>query len=901
MAIREPDYRNVTYQIWNDALCEHFFSDATEKIIYLYVNEDVVLNVGTTLGIPLEECLESFCQSVASYVTNVDELFERSHKRGVSWYNQGAVGYPPFIGALSLTVLAATKMEADETENIGGGNYYYQLRKLLNMTNGQGIPRHFEEFVHLWPLLLRWQKDNQGHFGYTYSFAFSSIPYCGYPRSQCLVRDMEHDLLSEFFSSARYTPALELSTDRIAKDLELFLSTRPASRFSRQFFNKTPGLKDAIINMVSEEFNKWEPEFDPDNATKAAQRVQLSVLLDEGSVFDRKLNLSLISPPIYVDDKNTTSAGFFYRNGYYVRPVADPSDLGTNITDFVNDIQLMFKGRPVFVFRRAGDQGLSGWLSRSDIKPQQEHLLLYPVTVSDAVRAWVESNQFDGQHSTSTEGVPEGWMVRRVSVPQHPVSVKPLNDIGAMIRLGEAITTAFIGGLRVGYNQWLHGFCPVLLVSAPPGTVCTIDAEEIPCVEHGNELIHLDEYIKTPGSHSIRIGDKTLSFNLIDTDQTLLSAPETQPHHLLPVDNITVEISGMYVSDNIQELPSPVRLQGYGTVWISAESRIVEQKTKESIIRCGPFIKGIDFLSVRTDHEKTLSLRPVDFLIQYLAFKRQGNWEAFLQAIEVCFGRRDYLVAYNTRRSLSEHGIVEFRAEAEGSNRFRWTAIPKTAYILPLRDYAVSLSGTWPIRHMLSEFRDTPLDIFIHVPDSDFEPTTVYIAGESMEQIYDVCTEHRVRINRSKQYFGYDLIRTLPTVSQYIDGAVNVYEPSERFVCEGWDVAQHRWREGSNSALRRYQLGYGRRLFLLDLGRVAKQVDPDYAKLFIASKQHFHLMSYKDYKLSVEKEYILPQLYSRALISTSGTSPVEASGFRIYRNVPGELAIVIAYKLGFTL
>lgn len=904
MSSLEPVRRPITYEKWNDALCDYFFATATHEIVYLYTNERTIVDVGQKLGLTGDECLSSFTHSVSSYVSDINQLFRLSHIRGMKWYRQGAVGYPPFLAVLALCVLAATKMESDAEEHIGGGNYYRRLRELLDTTDRQGMPIEFDQCVDLWNLLLKWQKDHNGEYGYTYSFTFSSIPYTGYPRSQCLIRDTERGLLSEFFIWAKYDSDSELDHDIVKANLEEYLSAR-SCRLSRWFFHNTKGIKEAIAHMVIEEFRNWEPEYEPDQPQSSGRSIPLSLFIEfVGNIFSRDTRFSLVSAPVLTEEKTENVVdGLQFRNGYYLYESPSPKQMAEGLSLSTANQKLAYKGGEVIVFRKGSDVGLPGWLSRKDIIPEHEHLILYTSHQASTIEGWINSNSFYDV-SKITAGVPDGWQLTKIKLSKDIVFTDDFLAYGIKIR-SDHVTVAFQGGLKIKHDCWLYNYPPALSVVAPPRSTISVDGQDILCLTEGGALVHIDQFLQEPGVHHVGISDKIYTLHISMPEDAAVTPLPHSPYHRFTINpEFSVGISGAHLLHDPSLLPSPLIRNGRNEVILSGEGRLVARYPQESLMNCGPYIRSInDVESIESmTPASPLPFRPIDYLVDYLALKREGNWDSFLNAIELCLGQRDGLTAYKVRRCLSDLGIVEFVSEATYTNRFKWRSLPPTAAVLPLADCAVILTGTRPrslISFLSSEAHNVQLQW--HIPQSDFEPISYYLTADQMDDIYEFLSNHQVTFNHTDEYFGYDLTRSLPTLGEFVDASLDGVEPFDPVSFEGWNITFHRWEPDIHSQLTRYNLGYGRRMCLLETSNRTVQVSAELGRLYLASIHRKRIFSYSNYRLSIRKEYMLPQLYSRALVLCSGSCPQTTLGKTIYRNIPGELALVTAFRLGFDL
>lgn len=896
---------SIRYNQWNEALFEHFYASANNRVVYLYCNERVISEIGASFGLNEQQALSSFCTAVCSWVADLNVLFRAACTRSKRWYEQGAPDYPPFIALLSLCVLAATKMEQDSDEHIGGGNYYYRLRQFLSLTDSQGMPSYFDETVDLWRILLKWQKDNAGKYGYTFSTTFSNKPYSGRPRSQCLIRDTEKTLLAEFFTWAGYEPGTPLQHETVREDLREYLTPR-VGRLRRLFFQNTKGLREAIVNMVIMEFESWEPEYDQDSQKRTYEKVTLSAQLQYvGSIFRKQVKLSLISAPVLSDGQYLQEAGFELTNSRYHKSVESLNDLTQDVNLSINNHKLSYNGSDFIVFRLGHDYGIPGWLSRRDIAPGHQHLFLYSSKYQDIVSKLIVSETLSEADNTGVKMAQEGWKFTKVIVHDESIVSNELGRIGLQLRPARDTTLSFIGGLKTGHNKWLIGYGPHVSISAPPKTTLSINDIEILSLFSDGLHLNLNDFVTTTTTTTmnIHLGKQNYMVHLIEPSVSRNISQTQEPCVQFPPPYQVVGLTGLYCHHKIESLPKPYVMLN-GDVILTAGNRHVSLNPSKGILNSQPFSQRIETLGPFVTDYSNLYFRPIDYFVDYLYLKGEGNWESFLRGIEACFDKRDPFVAYQVRRVLSELGIAEFTLEMPNTNRYRWRAVPVTGAVLPLVDFACYITGTMTKEFKLSLVKQAPKNIRImwSIPKSDYEPISTYAVGDSLESLEEFLSGANVRTNFTEDYCAYDLIRSLPTIENFITTSPAAFEPLNT-PFDGWNVYGNSWDSHYHSILGRYLLGYGQKLHLLfSKGNgLTKSVQPDVGKLYVASQHGLHLFSYSNYQFLVRQEYLLPDQYSRALVACSGQYPDVQFGRRCYRNVPGELALAAVFKMGFSL
>lgn len=886
----------LSYDKWNSALYEYFFgTESHGKIVYLYVNDQTIALVGRRLGIPEVDCMDSFIDAVRTYIPTLEELFERAHTRGYRWYAQGQQGPPPFVGLLALTVLAATRMGADEDEGIGGGNYYIRLRQLLGL-DGYGKPKGFEFTEMLWKYLSDWQRANQGKYGYTTAFPYGN-KYIGYPKSQCLVRDSERLQLYEFFHWCGYHPGDAVALNTVQDHLDLYLSSR-SNRLSKLFFQNKNGLREAITKTVYNEFLEWDGTSGSkrSKASRAARPVYPVQILLQLSGF-----MSLVPAATYLsmidEDELVTSESqvvvtvpeFDYKNHALSRIVTQLDDLTMDQIWLCKNtgIQLNFHGSSLFVFRKATEFGLPGWLSRNEIVPGQEHIFLYTHTLERKIQTFIQETGCKPLQ-IKISGLPKNWIltVLRMSEELSATSV----DLGLRIS-DEPVKIAFDGGLRVGNQEWLLDAPPRILISAPYQSVVEINDVTFMSILDGP--IQMDVFgiysLDAPGIYKIRVGQVERSI-LLRNDYSVA------------VDDSN-RLAGPYHHDEVNNFKSPFYLESTGHIFVQSTHEPVRKVVPSFIdapafhVDRRAFDLGINFLTIRST-----TTRPIDLFVEYLSIRQSGNWNAFVKGLRWCFGDEDLgLIAYRVRRHLSQLGIVEFKRDGD-TNRYDWWVPPTSVAAIPSTDNLVALTGARTRSSILYWIqRSEEVQFLLSEPTSIYEPINVYLLAQTVDILEKYLNSLNIKFNWGQDYFAFDLLRCVPPLEEMVYSCPRVDQAPQNWQQRCWDSHKHRWVDTRGLKLTQYSNGFGTTVFLLHLNKEYVQVDRDIGKLFVASQNRVRVFFYSNYCFKVLKQYALPEFYARVLASCSGEVPEESGPYHVYKNIPLEIALPVAFKLGFEL
>ncbi|HDR7706649.1 TPA: hypothetical protein QCX91_004306 [Bacillus thuringiensis] len=911
----------INYENWNKVLCEHFFSKNNEnKIVYLYVNENLIKKLGAKLGVSEDDAMSSFCKSVRLFGRNEpDKVFEKARIWGRKWFNQGINGYPPFIAVLALTVLAATKMKGNREKGIGAGNYYLRLRSLLEI-EGEGRPFSFQHTKTLWSYLTSWQKENNGRFGYTNVFRYGQ-PYVGYPMSQCLVKDADRQLLYEFFYWAGLRPGLEVNSNSMREQFELYLSTK-ICRLSRLFFNKSKGIQEGIIQAVLFEYQNWSgikkldnKEFLLDIKEKnKPKKYNLFLRIDEDkqtNFFNPKLKLgyfAIVDENIIFNEnmENEELKGFRYNNNTFYKEVNLNQDtlIDKNLYSLLyNQLELVFEGGNLFFLHRGTDLGINGWINRDSIVQGKDHIVLFSSEAEKVVRTWVYLNDFLYKEIVISN-LSSSWKCLLVKVHEKDILItQELEKQFYFTKAQDKIT--FQEGLKVGNMEWLLDAPPEVSIITTPKTTIFINDVPVFSLINGEDTINLQNiHLKESRIYRIRFNDIEKTILLKNNYENLITFSQFKPKEF---SDGKLKIAGTYIYDALENYPRPYKQKGF-KAYLSTKNTN-STKIIPKFINAMPFSLDRDYLNmgVHLCTNGLTKVRPIDLFFEYLTIRKEGNWDSFLKGVKWCFGSENIgLTAYKVRKKLSQLGFVEFIVEGD-SNKYFWNVIPMSIAVLPSKDPIVYLTGgrTRESTKQLQGFAEGMIKVFQAIPNSHYEPISIYLLGNTLDSLKDFLNTLSIKFNWGLDYFSYDLLRCLPILNEYINNASEYQEPISNntyWVVKGWDLFSHKWIKDKDSPLKMYLNGFGQNFCLYKTSnRKTVKLNKEIGKLYYARQQGVSLLQYKNYELRVKQGYELPELYERVLTSCVGQCPGEGNGYKVYRNVPHEIAISLAYKLGFQL
>jgi len=246
----------TAYLKWNDALARHFFrSEFAGQAVWLYVTDELI----DELRSPDGGAVISFVEAVKAgvpWVTN-GSLCQRALQAYRGW-RERSLEYPPYIGYLSLFVLAAG-LEGDFAKHA----YYPRLRALLN-ERGEGALPSFARMLELWDDLEQWStQDRNGELGLFEARIVGGHFHVGLPIAQTILSEHERAALPQMFAKAGLDPTSPPPDDELARMLRAQGGTvlRPRTRELVRT-RHDPESYAVLLDTVVEELAAWDGAYD---------------------------------------------------------------------------------------------------------------------------------------------------------------------------------------------------------------------------------------------------------------------------------------------------------------------------------------------------------------------------------------------------------------------------------------------------------------------------------------------------------------------------------------------------------------------------------------------------------------------------------------------------------------
>jgi len=246
----------MDYLSWNERIASHFFrAEAAGQKVYLYVNEEVIADLGALDGVGVEDFVEAI-KLGPPWVTR-QGLCQKALQSLKNWRVRGG-DHPPYVGYLALFVLAAG-IEGDFSPIA----YYPRLRSLLGDEPTSGQMPSFDNMWELWFDLETWSnQDRAGALGiFSVSFAFNKWIHIGLPVAQTLLTKTERDSLPTIFAKAGLDPISPPSDEELA----VLLRTQGRDELQLRTLRLLEGVGEAddarlavLIELILEELRDWD-------------------------------------------------------------------------------------------------------------------------------------------------------------------------------------------------------------------------------------------------------------------------------------------------------------------------------------------------------------------------------------------------------------------------------------------------------------------------------------------------------------------------------------------------------------------------------------------------------------------------------------------------------------------
>jgi hypothetical protein len=554
---------NPDYEKWNAAICERYFPESgIGRPTYLALDEEELSELAPVVGVSRDDALERFVSSILVESQPPIPVWRPFIQAMATWRYEGASGLPPYVGLLGLCVIAASQMETDKRQGIGGHAYYPRLKALLGREPTTGIPDGFERVRDLWHDLNVWlEEDLQGARGRSTVRSHPRLSNIGWPLSQCILRAADRNRLPDFFRTSGLEAGLSISDERL---FALFKAWANRSQLitgqALRLINKADAaIEEELTRMLQRELAAWDGSL---RDARGRQRADILVRVKD-LLPGRRVALSLVAPQPdgfpegafrSTDGRELAVAGG--RDGWY-------GDLELPLTSkllekgvsFAKDRwALSFSPAPIIPLRGMFEK--DGWVEVRQASFIDKHMLLVQAAHVEAVETFLNRHASAGWRSLQPKGnLPSGWrLFDHVSIHSAPVDFDPaLSRLIPRLNVGSRLE----GGLLVAKGIYLSSGEPDLWVHLDGTSDASV---KLPTGEltlkPGIQRVRLSEQPLPAGTIAVDAAGITRHFEIIETFREVLPKPSRPLVHVVegnnrkPLSNSAVPLDTTTISEN---------------------------------------------------------------------------------------------------------------------------------------------------------------------------------------------------------------------------------------------------------------------------------------------------------------------------------------------------------------
>lgn len=509
------------YDVWNEALVEAFFPAGVDgKPVYLAVDGDELGEIASTIGVEPDKAEDSLARAVRARTTSGESL-ARFRRSANGWRATAEV--PPYVAALGLFVLAASRMASDPAKGIWANDYYSQLNRLLCRDPAAESPPDFDSMHLLWKDLAAWLDDDcAGERGHATIRTHDQFRHIGYPISQCVLRAVDRRRLPDFFRAVGLSPGTEVSGQRLRTLFRAW--ARPGSGISEagraMARSDGAGAQEGVEEILLRELGSWDGQL-----RDARGRRRSEILPWAGSFMGgRRIELATFArrPAGFPDD------GF---RDAVDRPVATrlvgdewycfsslqvtPRLLERGARFTTGGFALTLEPRDLIPFDEVFVPE-SGWLATPRATAFRRHWVLYRAHLEAQLARFLRAHAAEGWKLLEPSGVPPGWkLAKNVQITNPPTSAPPgLEALVPQIH----VALSLVGGLKVSSRMYLSGGEPDVQLSVEEGDHPVVELDgRIERVSTGLVTLPLSKMQLAEGDHSLNAAGERRSFSTIRT------------------------------------------------------------------------------------------------------------------------------------------------------------------------------------------------------------------------------------------------------------------------------------------------------------------------------------------------------------------------------------------------
>lgn len=493
----------ASYQIWNLAICNHFFSEVRrgQRVVLTTDSESLRQCMQEQRG---EDDFDSESDAVNDFVDAVLDEYQRRQCRWRLLQETGEGEIPDYVAFLAAEILAAFNVgDSDEIVDDSGISFWQSFRDLFGEAATPGS-QFYSDQIEAWHDLAIWANVRNGkRYG---CFQIPEIErrqgnrwFVNLPYSQCLLRVTDLDRLTGLFAELGLHPEDALDFQRITRLVQSCRhDPRWFTRHAQRVLQSDDRRPDAF-NQILEYLRDWDG-----NRHLPGLLANHSVRKTEISV-DIHLRTSRLDFRLFDTEKENAAGrltsdqinklfgiGVFQKialSGFTYRPRAKHYLLSVEHTA-INRFLTVNRVRPDERFRLI--------VHINDQRRWRNNIFL--VCEPSSVRVYCSSQRQEHGVDGFLSGLPTDWVLIEGTCRSR-LHIVP--ELWRSLIDEQSPRIAAVGGVKFTRREWQAGAGPCIVVSGSklPSRLL-IDDVEVP-VQKSGYVTH--SLLDTPGCHVVSL------------------------------------------------------------------------------------------------------------------------------------------------------------------------------------------------------------------------------------------------------------------------------------------------------------------------------------------------------------------------------------------------------------
>jgi hypothetical protein len=482
------------YLAWNNALAGRFFRpEAAGQPVYLFVTQDVIEEVGVSLGGGVTDFIAAV-QAGPPGTTRLG-LCQRALQVADRWHSRDST-YPPYLAYLGLFVLAG-----GHDGDFDPRSYYPRLWELLGEPD-MGTPPSFERMLELWDDLEHWSvRDRRGELGIFEAKTIGGKVHIGLPLAQTVLTEADRRALPRVFANAGFDPDSPPSDRELQRALTIDGRQSLRPRTIKALEGGASSFIAALLDVVSNEFLEWDgnvppPAAEPETRPQIVAALRLCLSLDRVAGTARVAFRCRSRKPLPDDGLVFLAPGTHWRLSCtesipgWSSPLAREDtaeeyippggvwNSGLVLATEGGGWTLRARAGRLRVFLDGAAEALPGLIEVPQLPHGRPFYLAYPESAWPRLLGWVESDCRGFKPIPLTSGLPPGWALASI---QEATTDAGARAVDPQICFPDRRSLRLIGGIRAAPGNTFFAFAPphLMLDGAEPGDTVLCNGQQL--------------------------------------------------------------------------------------------------------------------------------------------------------------------------------------------------------------------------------------------------------------------------------------------------------------------------------------------------------------------------------------------------------------------------------------